>query len=234
MRSGHPSNIFVTALIELPFYQNVDPTMSKGLSMSDQGTGETDVTLTLPDWAVEELEKMTQAIPSLEERVAAVIRLSRLNVDNDTGGPFAAAVFETVSGKLVAIGVNRSVPCNCSSAHAEIMALSLAQKRLGTFDLGGPGLPAHQLVVNWLPCLMCYGAVLWSGVTSLVVAGSGPEMEEVTGFDEGPHSPDWEDELRKRGIEFRSGILRDEALRVFHDFAAKGSLVYQSRLGSAD
>jgi len=202
--------------------------------MGEQETGETEIMLTLPEWAVEELGKMPQVIPSLEERVAAVVRLSQLNVDNDTGGPFAAAVFETVSGRLVSVGVNRTVPCNCSSAHAEIMALSLAQKRLGAFDLGGPGLPAHQLVVNWLPCLMCYGAVLWSGVTSLVVAGSGPEMEEVTGFDEGPHPPDWVDELRKRGIEFRGGVLRDEALLVFRDFAAKGSLVYQSRLGSAD
>jgi len=202
--------------------------------MGEQETGETEITLTLPYWAVEELEKMSEFIPSLEERVAAVVKLSQLNVDNDTGGPFAAAIFETVSGRLVSVGVNRSVPCDCSSAHAEIMALSLAQKRLGTFDLGGPGLPAHQLVVNWLPCLMCYGAVLWSGVTSLVVAGSGPEMEEITGFDEGPHPPDWVDELRKRGIEFRGGVLRDEALRVFRDFAAKGSLVYQSRLGSTD
>ena len=202
--------------------------------MGEQETGETEIMLTLPEWAVEELGKMPQVIPSLEERVAAVVRLSQLNVDNDTGGPFAAAVFETVSGRLVSVGVNRTVPCNCSSAHAEIMALSLAQKKLGAFDLGGPGLPAHQLVVNWLPCLMCYGAVLWSGVTSLVVAGCGPKMEEITGFDEGPRPPNWEDELKKRGIEFKDGILRDEALRVFRDFAAKGGLVYQSRLGSAD
>jgi len=62
------------------------------------------------------------------------------------------------------------------------MTLSLAQKILGTYDLGGPGLPVYQLVVNWLPCAMCFGATCWSGVRSLVIAGSGSELEEITGF----------------------------------------------------
>src|SRR5690606_5279367 len=111
------------------------------------------------------------------------------------------------SGKPVVIGVNRVVPSNCSSAHAEVMTLSLAQKILGTSDLGGAGLPAYQLVVNWRPCVMCYGAVLWSGVRSLVIAGSGPELEEITGFDEGPIHPQWDDELAKRGIDLVQNVL---------------------------
>ena len=36
------------------------------------------------------------------------------------------------------------------------------------------------------------GAVLWSGVRELVLAGEGPELEELTGFDEGVVAPDWE------------------------------------------
>jgi tRNA(Arg) A34 adenosine deaminase TadA len=104
------------------------------------------------------------------------------------------------------------VPTNCSSAHAEVVTISLAQKILGTYDLGGEGSPAHQLVVNWRPCAMCYGAVLWSGVRSLVIAGHGPELEEITGFDEGPIHPDWRRELEKRGIEVIGDVLRDEAL----------------------
>ena len=92
------------------------------------------------------------------------------------------------------------------TAHAEIMALSVAQQRLGTFDLGGPGLPAHQLVVNWRPCAMCYGAVPWSGVRQLVVAGDGPELEQITGFDEGPCHPDWLRELE--------GLLRAAGIRT--------------------
>lgn len=190
-----------------------------------------EVTLSLPPWAVDENQRLPEHLPSLDERMAAVIRFSRLNFKRGTGGPFAAGVFERETGKPVVIGVNRVMASNCSSAHAEVIALSLAQKKLGTWDLGGAGMPAHQLVVNWLPCAMCFGAVLWSGVRSLVIAGSGPELEQITGFDEGPLHPQWAAELAKRGIELVSDVLHDEALRAYRDFAASGSHVYNARQG---
>jgi tRNA(Arg) A34 adenosine deaminase TadA len=188
-------------------------------------------TLSLPDWAVEENRRLPAALPTLEERMAAVIRFSRLNFERGTGGPFAAGVFERDTGKPVVIGVNRVTVSNCSSAHAEVMTLSVAQKLLGTYDLGGSEMPIYQLVVNWRPCVMCFGAVLWSGVRSLAIAGSGPELEAITGFDEGPIHPDWENELAKRGIELINNVMTEEALAVYRDFAASGALVYNARQG---
>ena len=189
-------------------------------------------TLTLPDWAVDEQKQLPTHLPTLEERMGAVIRFSQLNFEKGTGGPFAAGVFERESGKLVVIGVNRVVASNCSSAHAEVMTLSLAQKLLGTYDLGGPDMPAYQLVVNWRPCAMCFGAVLWSGIRSLVIAGSGPELEEITGFDEGPIHPQWEHELTHRGVTLIDGLLTEKAITVFRAFAASGSPVYNGRSGA--
>jgi len=187
--------------------------------------------LTLPDWALDEMAQLPPLMPTLEERMAAVIRFSQLNYERGTGGPFAAGVFERDSGRMVVIGVNRVMPMNCSSAHAEVMALSLAQQILGTYDLGGPSLPAYQLVVNWRPCAMCYGATIWSGIRSLAIAGSGPELETLTGFDEGPIHPHWADELTKRGIELVENVLRDEARAVFKAFGESGAFVYNGRQG---
>ena len=133
--------------------------------------------------------------------------------------------------KVVVIGVNRVVPFNCSSAHAEVMAISLAQKRLGVYDLGAAGLPAHQIVVNWRPCAMCLGAVLWSGVRSLVIAGDGPELEAITGFDEGPVHSQWQNELAARGIEVVNNVLNEEAIAGYKQFAASEAFVYNARLG---
>lgn len=188
-------------------------------------------TLDLPDWAVDELNKLPQVIPNIEDRMAEVIRFSRLNFLNETGGPFSAGVFERDTGKLIVIGVNRVIPMNCSSAHAEVMALSLAQRILGTYDLGGPGLTDHQLVVNWRPCAMCYGATLWSGVRSVVIAGSGPELENITGFDEGPIHPDWKTQWQMRGLEVIEDVLKDEAVEVYREFAESRQFVYNSRQG---
>ena len=187
--------------------------------------------LNLPGWAIEEMAALPAYLPRMEERMAAVIRFARLNTQQATGGPFAAGVFERDSGKLIVLAVNRVVPLRCSCAHAEVMAISLAQQRLGCFDLGAPGQPAHELVVNWLPCAMCFGAVLWSGIRSLVVAGHGPEMEAITGFDEGPLPPAWQEELQRRGISFHSTVLRDESLAAFREFAVSGAMVYNARQG---
>ena len=187
--------------------------------------------ISLPDWAIEENQKLPEFMPTLDERMAHVIRFSKLNFEHDTGGPFAAGVFEKESGKLVVIGVNRVVPSDCSSAHAEVVTISLAQKILGTFDLGGPNMPVYQLVVNWRPCVMCYGALHWSGIRSLAIAGDGPELEEITGFDEGPIHPNWREELEKNGIEVQTGIQMADAIDVFKAFKAADRLVYNGRGG---
>jgi tRNA(Arg) A34 adenosine deaminase TadA len=192
----------------------------------------TSFTIDLPDWAVDRLNALPTHFETPEARMAEVIEFSRQNFQRNTGGPFAAGIFERDTGKLVAMGVNRVVPFQCSSAHAEVVAISLAQKRLGVYDLGAPGLPAHQLVVNWRPCTMCLGAVLWSGVRSLMIAGEGTELEEITGFDEGPVHPDWRIELAQRGIEVVDDVLREEALAAYREFAASQAFVYNARLGA--
>ncbi|GMH45980.1 hypothetical protein BSKO_13944 [Bryopsis sp. KO-2023] len=209
--------------------------MSTTAEFSSDGNGQAlKFEVELPPWAVDELKVTPKTFPTLEERMAVVNRFARLNVQHNTGGPFAAAVVQKDTGKLIAIGVNRVVHSNCSSAHAEVVAITLAQQTLGTFDLGGRNLPEHQLVVNWTPCAMCYGAVLWSGVRSMVAAGFGDELEEITGFDEGPRPADWKGEYEKRGVEVILDVGRQESLEVFEYFRDSGNLVYNARSGEIE
>lgn len=185
-------------------------------------------TVRLPEWAIREQARLPTHFLSLEDRMRTVIRFSQLNIDRETGGPFAAGVFEKDTGRVVAIGVNRVVISNVSSAHAEIVALSLAQKQLQSWDLSNPKLPAMQLVVNWRPCAMCFGAVIWSGIRSLAIAGSDDMCERITGFDEGPIHPQWQSELAKRNIELQDGLLYQEAIKVFQAFRKGGHLIYNA------
>jgi tRNA(Arg) A34 adenosine deaminase TadA len=174
----------------------------------------------LPAWVADELADVPDVLPTHEDRMALVHRLAARNFVEGNGGPFAAIVVECGTGRIVSVGVNVVLASGVSAAHAEVVALGLAQARLGTWDLGGTGLAAHELVVNWRPCVQCYGAALWSGVTSLVVAGSGPELEEITSFDEGPMVADWAEQFEARGISVLDGVLREQAIAVFHDYAA--------------
>jgi tRNA(Arg) A34 adenosine deaminase TadA len=188
--------------------------------------------ITLPDWVAEQCRAFGSGPhPDPVRRLELVLALARHNFERQTGGPFAAAVYRADTFELVAAGVNRVVPESCSSAHAEIVALSLAQAHRGAFDLGSANMPPHELVVSWRPCAMCFGALPWSGIRSLLIAGSGDELEQLTGFDEGPIHPAWRDELTQRGISVTQGATQAEAVAVFRDFAASGAVVYNGRRG---
>jgi len=84
--------------------------------------------LSLPDWINSFLNEYPKIIPEDEKQMRFVLALTERNIREETGGPFGAAVFERDSGKLVSVGVNVVVRQNCSAAHAEMMALMLAQR----------------------------------------------------------------------------------------------------------
>ncbi len=187
------------------------------------------VMIDLPPWAVSENANLPDSIDSVEDRMRAVIRFAGLNVQKQTGGPFAAGVFEKESGKPIVVGVNRVTPLGISSAHAEIVTLMLAQSKVGSFDLGAEGLPEHQLVISAQPCAMCYGSIPWSGVTSVVIAASSKQVESIAGFDEGAIHPRWKEELERRGIEVTEGILAVEACEILQEFVDSGQAVYNAK-----
>ena len=185
----------------------------------------------LPEWLPKLFQGPERVYPSIEERMGLVIELARLNVEKEKAGPFAAAVFEMRTGKLVAPGVNLVLQLNCAILHAEMVAIAMAQKILGTYDLGGPGMPAHEIVINAEPCAMCLGAIPWSGVRRLV-CGARDEDARIIGFDEGDKPFDWALSLKNRGIYVVQDMLREEAISVLEEYQSAGGIIYNSRRGS--
>lgn len=191
----------------------------------------------IPPWVVDEVEAAGRVLPSREQRMALVNRLAALNFVDGGGGPFAAIVVEQGSGRLLSAGVNRVIASNLSFSHAEVVALSLAQRERGTWDLGASGAPRTELVVNWRPCLQCCGAALWAGVSHIVIPDDSDVMERITGFDEGPVSGDWIAEFERRGVGVTKGVGLRDAIKVFQDYAAhvaEGRAVLYNARGAGD
>lgn len=183
------------------------------------------ISLALPRWLAGYLAERPAVIPRAEERMALLIALARENARRETGGPFAAGVFEAETGRLVAAGVNVVVPSRSSLAHAEVMAIGGAQQAFATHDLGAPHVPPLLLACSAEPCVMCLGAATWSGVRSLECGASGDDAE-AAGFDEGPKHEGWDGELRRRGVAVVRDLLRAEAAEVLREYAAAGRHVY--------
>ena len=186
-----------------------------------------EVILKLPEWVEPFLESWQGGTESPQGRMELVLGLTRENVVQG-GGPFGAAVFDAESGVLLAPGVNQVLALSSSIAHAEIMALTIAQQKLQTFDLGAPGLPVCELVSSTAPCAMCLGAIPWSGVRRLICGARDEDAREI-GFDEGAKIENWIEELEKRGISVITDLCRTEAREVLLAYRDAGGTIYNSR-----
>ena len=182
----------------------------------------------LPDWLPDFLAGAPERLADDDSAMALAIALATENVARDSGGPFAALVLEGAGGRLVAAGVNRVLASHCSAAHAEILALSLAQQHTGSPDLGRALAGGCTLITTTEPCAMCLGALPWAGITRLV-CGARDADARAAGFDEGDKPADWPRALERRGITVVRDCRRAEAAAVLAHYAASGGVIYGPR-----
>jgi tRNA(Arg) A34 adenosine deaminase TadA len=191
----------------------------------------TEVVVTLPQWLVNDIKagRLPDRLTTKTAQMKLAIWLSKRNAEEGTGGPFASVVVETETGRLKGVGVNRVVPLKNSVLHGETVAIMMAEKAVGSFTLGGDGMPRHSLITNAQPCAMCAGAIPWCGVAEVATGASGYNVETYTGFDEGPINPNWRREFGKRGIKVVQGLMRREACAVLRWYKNSGGVIYNGR-----
>ena len=184
----------------------------------------------LPPWVAPFVRAWGGEYSSPAARMRFAAALAMENIVRGTGGPFGAAVFDD-DQRLIAPGVNLVTEIGISAAHAEMVALGLAQKRLGCFDLSQCG--RMELVASVEPCAMCLGAVPWSGVTRLVCGAVATDAEAI-GFDEGCKPERWGEALAGRGIEVRTAVEAQACKAVLNAYRRSGGLIYNPEPGLED
>jgi len=121
--------------------------------------------------------------------------------------PVGAVVLDS-AGLVVAAAGNRRQADADPTAHAEVLALREAARKLGTWRLDG-----CTLVVTLEPCTMCAGAAVLSRVARLVFGAWNEEMGAVGTL--------W-DVVRDRRLNHRpevvSGVLADQCTADLHGF----------------
>jgi tRNA(Arg) A34 adenosine deaminase TadA len=99
------------------------------------------------------------------ELMAEAIALSSRGLKGGRGGPFGAVVAR--DGKVIGRGQNRVLADSDPTAHAEVVALRDACRRLGRFHLDG-----CVLYTSCEPCPMCLAAAYWARVDAIVFANA--------------------------------------------------------------
>ena len=137
------------------------------------------------------------------------IELSIKNIHNN-GGPFGCVIVK--NNKIISEGVNGVTQNNDPTAHAEIVAIRNACKKLNTFDLSG-----CELYTSCEPCPMCLSAIYWSHI-DLVYYGNSRENAAEIQFDDKFIYDEIKKDIGARKIPLKR-ILKDEAIKAFNLWA---------------
>jgi len=140
------------------------------------------------------------------EFMEEAIMLSIENVENATGGPFAAVIVK--DGKIIAKGVNQVTTTNDPTAHAEMVAIREACKVLDSFQLDG-----CEIYTTCEPCPMCLGAIYWARPDKLYYANTKEDAAEIN-FDDKFIYEEIAKPMHERKL-FTRQLLREEALQAF-------------------
>ena len=139
------------------------------------------------------------------------IELSIQNIKNN-GGPFGCIIVK--ENKIIAEGVNRVTLNNDPTAHAEIIAIRNACKKLNTFNLA-----ECELYTSCEPCPMCLSAIYWSHIDKIYYGNSRLDASKI-GFDDDFIYNELNKDLSSRKIQMKQ-ISQKEAKKAFLDWDKK-------------
>ncbi len=134
------------------------------------------------------------------------IALALDNVRTGRGGPFAALVVK--EGSVVAEGANCVTTSNDPTAHAEVVAIREACRKLGNFQLSG-----CDLYTTCEPCPMCLGAIYWARPARVFYACLAADAADA-GFDDAFIYDELKLPLATRRLPMQQ-LLRGESLTIF-------------------
>jgi guanine deaminase len=134
------------------------------------------------------------------------IELSIENVRSGNGGPFAAVVVR--DGEIIAQGVNQVTSTNDPTAHAELIAIREACRKLANFEL-----KECELYTTCEPCPMCLGAIYWARPARVYFANTTEDASKI-GFDDSLIYKEAARPLSQRLIPMVP-LMREQALEAF-------------------
>ena len=120
--------------------------------------------------------------------------------------PIGAVV--ALDGAIVGRGFNQPISSGDPTAHAEIVAIRDAARRLGNYRLTGA-----VLCVTIEPCLMCVGALVHARIATLVFGAAEPRTGAVVSTVRAAELPG-----HNHRVEVVGGVLENECRELMQTF----------------
>jgi tRNA(adenine34) deaminase len=123
-------------------------------------------------------------------------------------GEVPIGAIDSIAGEIVGRGFNQPIRAADPTAHAEIVALRDAARRVGSYRLSGA-----TLCVTIEPCLMCVGALVHARIGTLVYGAAEPKSGAVVSAVRGGELPG----LNHR-FEVVAGVREDACRELMQSF----------------
>ncbi len=142
----------------------------------------------------------------------AAIRLAEKGMDGNSGGPFGAVIVK--NGEIISEGYNQVTSGNDPTAHAEIIAIREACKKLGSFQLDD-----CEIYTSCEPCPMCLGAIYWARPKKVFYACTRHDAAAAN-FDDQFIYDELKLKIEERKVDFEN-IIREEGIPLFEKWKSK-------------
>lgn len=156
-------------------------------------------------------------MPYRSKFMREAIRLSKENLSKQKGGPFGAVIVR--GDKIISRGINSVIAENDPTAHAEIVAIRNACKKLKRVWLDD-----CEIYTSCEPCPMCLSAIYWSRIKKIYYANTRKDAEKIGFIDRDIYNEITLSPI-KRKIKSEQH-LRSVAIKVFDRWAKNIKMKY--------
>jgi guanine deaminase len=192
---------------------NISVVSRRRFLLSSTAAGAAGAYLGMNEALAREPKSHSKSIPQVTDQdrdyMRQAIQLMRqAGVVDKTGGPFGAVVVR--DGKVLAASGNSVVRDNDPSAHAEVNAIRIACRAVGS-----PNIPGAVLYSSCEPCPMCYSTAYWARISKIYYAASWSDYADL--FDDTNIGLDMAKPYPQRTVALQQ-IMQDDAQKVWQDF----------------
>ena len=147
-----------------------------------------------------------------QDQMRRAVALSAEKMRAGFGGPFGAVIAR--DGAIIAEGFNQVTSNHDPTAHAEVVAIREACRRLGSFSLQG-----CEMYTSCEPCPMCLGAIYWARLDRVYYANTRTDAAAI-GFDDDHIYRELDKPIDGRAVPFIR-LDSNEARRIFQEWLEK-------------
>ena len=133
------------------------------------------------------------------------------------GGPFGAIIVDK-KGNIISNGNNKVLINTDPTAHAEVVAIREACKKLNTYDLS-----ECILYTSCEPCPMCLSAAIWANIKTIYYGCTKEDANNIGFRDDIIY-----DYLKgeNKNLVKLGNIDREECLKTFEEYSKENGIIY--------